>query len=156
VKPIAWLVAALLLLAPVGLAACGDDDDDSDDSAETSAPATTAADTTGTEAVSSGDTASTVNRVDIEAPANGDLVYKPSSVPARAGRLTINFDNKAEVRHNLCLEDAQGKQLYDCGSGIVGHNLSGTVEDIKPGTYTYFCNVDGHRQAGMEGTLTVK
>ena len=29
-------------------------------------------------------------------------------------------------------------------------------QNLKPGTYTFYCSVDGHEAAGMKGTLTVK
>ena len=28
--------------------------------------------------------------------------------------------------------------------------------DLKPGKYTFYCDILGHRAQGMEGTLTVK
>jgi uncharacterized cupredoxin-like copper-binding protein len=33
---------------------------------------------------------------------------------------------------------------------------STVTADLKPGTYEFYCPVDGHKAAGMKGTLTVK
>jgi uncharacterized cupredoxin-like copper-binding protein len=40
---------------------------------------------------------------------------------------------------------------------VVQNGGTSTVsETLKPGTYTFYCSVDGHEAAGMKGTLTVK
>ena len=42
-------------------------------------------------------------------------------------------------------------------SGTIGEGETTEVTaSVKPGEYEYYCPVDGHKAAGMEGTLTVQ
>ena len=50
---------------------------------------------------------------------------------------------------------AEGKKLIGTTPVFTGGSKSLTLQ-LKPGTYTFFCSVPGHRQAGMQGTLTVQ
>jgi plastocyanin len=86
--------------------------------------------------------------LDIEA---GDLFFKPKDLTAKAGALTINLTNKGLIQHNLVIEEDPAFKKIDLAPGASG---SGTF-DAKPGTYTFFCDVAGHRPAGMEAKLTV-
>lgn len=66
--------------------------------------------------------------------------------------MSITIDNQGEVRHTWTIEGMESDVMLDANSGQTD---SGTV-DLEPGTYTFYCDVPGHREAGMEGTLTVE
>jgi plastocyanin len=90
--------------------------------------------------------------VDVSAPADGSLKFDQSSLSAKAGKVTFKFDNPSSVPHAF---EVEGNGIEEETDTITKSDASVTV-DLKPGTYTYYCPVGSHRQAGMEGKLTVK
>jgi plastocyanin len=83
---------------------------------------------------------------------SGALSYEQTDVSATAGSITIDFTNMSSLPHDVTIE---GNGASGATDEITNSSTSTTV-DLEPGTYTFFCSVDGHRAAGMEGTLTVK
>ena len=59
---------------------------------------------------------------------------------------------KAPVQHNLVV--AKGSSVIG-GTPTFSGGTKTLVVNLKPGTYTFYCSVPGHRMAGMQGTLTV-
>lgn len=92
--------------------------------------------------------------VAVEADPSGNLAFTSGEISAKAGKDTIEFTNESPVPHDVKIEDSSGKEVG--GTEIVQEGTETAEVDLKPGTYTYFCSVPGHRQAGMEGTLVVK
>ncbi len=82
------------------------------------------------------------------------LKYTTTELTAKAGKDTIDFTNPAPIPHNVKVETAGGK-LVGGTKTITGGKTSATLT-LAAGTYTYYCSIPGHRQAGMEGKLTVK
>ena len=68
--------------------------------------------------------------------------------------MTIDFDNHESISHDVAVESSSGDTVGK--TDLVAAGTANTTVDLKPGTYTFFCTVPGHREAGMEGTLTVK
>jgi plastocyanin len=134
----------LALLAPAALAACGGGDD------ETTPVETT--DTTTTQAGGGGGGGGG-GTISLSADPSGALAFEETSLSGQAGSNTIDFDNPAPLAHDVCVEDSSAKEL-GCSDEITDDKTTLTV-DLKAGSYTYFCSVDAHRAAGMEGTLTV-
>jgi plastocyanin len=91
----------------------------------------------------------------VSSPASGELKYDPSALDAKAGNVTIDYDNPSPVPHSIAIGPEGSTDIID--QSDVGASSTFTVTAaLKPGTYAYFCTVPGHREAGMEGTLTVK
>jgi plastocyanin len=88
----------------------------------------------------------------LAADPSGGLSYDAKQLNAKAGRVTIDFTNAASLEHNVTI--AQGSTQLGATPTFGGGTRTLTL-NLKPGTYTFYCSVPGHRQSGMEGTLHV-
>jgi uncharacterized cupredoxin-like copper-binding protein len=89
----------------------------------------------------------------IPADPSGALAYQFGSAEAAPGQLTIDSQNEASIPHNIALE---GDGVDEVGPEVTGGGTSEIEVDLQPGEYTFYCSVPGHREGGMEGTLTVE
>jgi plastocyanin len=84
-----------------------------------------------------------------------ELAFDTTELTAKGGTVTIDFKNPSAVPHDVLIEVSSthrqrgGTSQITEGEESIGINL-------KPDTYTFFCSVPGHREAGMEGTLFVE
>lgn len=141
-------IAFALALASVALVACGGGSSSSSDSAgsEATSPSSGGGET-------EGKSAGSASILDIAAASSG-LAYASNSATASAGEVTVDFENPQPLEHDIAIEDSSGKVVGQ--TEVITEGETSTVVNLKPGTYTFFCTVPGHREAGMEGTLTVK
>lgn len=142
-------LAALLVLAlaAVALVACGS-------SSSTEAESTSEAPAKEETSEGSKEAGGGGGTISIEANPEGSLEFEESSVSAKAGKDTLEFTNESPVSHDVKIEDSSGEEVG--GVEIVAEGTESASVELEPGEYTFFCSVPGHRQAGMEGTLTVK
>jgi plastocyanin len=96
-------------------------------------------------------------KLQIDADPTGQLAYVTNKASATAGPVTIAMGNNSGVAHNLAVQSGTGPSGAVLGATkIIPKGVATASFKLKAGTYTFFCQVPGHRQAGMEGTLTVK
>lgn len=142
------LVTALSLLAlvPFALAACGGDDDE-----EPAAPAPTEQ-----EPADGGDGGgAAAETVEVEADPGGQLAFVQDSLEAPAGEeVTFELTNESSTPHDFVIEDQGGNDIAQ--TEVITGDTATTTANLEPGEYTFYCSVDAHREAGMEGPLTVE
>jgi plastocyanin len=85
-------------------------------------------------------------------------VFAPTEISAPAGDVTLfltNPDARYDGRHNfriggtLLATSATTPDILPGKAGVL------TLEDLESGEYIFWCSVQAHYQAGMQGVLTV-
>ena len=143
-----FALIALVLSIAVPAAACGDDDDDSGSSGSGGTDSAEQATTGGEmEAGSAGG-----ETLEIAADPGGALKFDKSSLTAKAGKVTIVMDNPSDLPHAVEIE---GNGVEVAGDTVMKGGVSEASADLKAGEYEFYCPVGNHKDAGMEGTLTV-
>jgi plastocyanin len=138
----------------IALAGCGSSSNTTSSSASTSTSSAPAATTSSSATSSTPAPASSGGGLSLAANPEGQLKFDTTSLTAKAGKVSLTFTNSSSLEHNLTVASSSGQVVgatpkFSGGSKTVSLTL-------KPGTYKFYCTVPGHRQAGMEGTLTVQ
>ena len=149
-KVIAFLVLAIAALA---LVACGSSSNSSSSTTETSGGESQAEQGGAAKEESGSASSGSASTLKFEADPKGELAYTSTSETAKAGKVTVEFKNPQSLTHDVAIENSKGEEVG--ATELIADGSDTTTVDLKPGTYTYFCTVPGHRVAGMEGTLTV-
>jgi plastocyanin len=137
------------VVGALALAGCGS----SSSSSTTTAPPATQSTPTATTPVTTAPAATGSSKVTLQADPSGGLMFNQTTLTASAGTVTIDFENTSSTPHNVTVADSTGKVLGSTPT-FTGGSKTLTLKLAK-GTYTYYCAVPGHEQAGMKGTLTI-
>lgn len=121
-------LVALSALAVLGLAACGGGGNDP-------------------EASSGGSSESGSSSTSVTAK---EYKFNPSDITVDASPFTLELKNEGAIEHDFSVKGTDVVILAKASEAATGE------VELDPGTYTFFCSVPGHREEGMEGTLTVE
>jgi plastocyanin len=88
--------------------------------------------------------------LEVDADPTGQLAFTTNKATGTTGEITIKMANKSGTPHDIVI-DGKGK-----GQIVQNGGVSQFKANFAAGNYTFYCSVPGHRQAGMQGTLTVK
>jgi uncharacterized cupredoxin-like copper-binding protein len=136
------------MVGTLALVGCGGGDDNKSNTSATNTSTTTS--TTPAAAGGGGQT------LKLSADPGGQLKFDKSKLTAKkAGKVTLSMSNpsSAGIQHAIAVE---GNGVDKDGPTVDPGKTSTVTADLKPGKYEFYCPVDGHKAAGMEGTLLVK
>src|SRR5258708_3983249 len=81
--------------------------------------------------------------------------FAPSTISAPSGQVVFFPVKSGTTSHNMIIPHSSNKRLKGSDLVSAGDSFVFTVDSIAAGTYTYFCDQQGHEASGMKGTLTI-
>jgi uncharacterized cupredoxin-like copper-binding protein len=99
--------------------------------------------------------AASAKTLHLSADAKGKLKFNKSKLTVTHGRVSLVMKNPSGSGkpHAVAVE---GKGVDKDGKTVSPGGTSKVTVTLKKGTYEFYCPVDGHKAAGMEGKLVVK
>jgi mono/diheme cytochrome c family protein len=91
-------------------------------------------------------------KLEIPADPTGALSFQFGKATAKPGPVTFSMPNPSTIDHNIAIKGP----VNGAGPVVGGGGDSTFKATLKPGKYEFYCEVDGHEQGGMKGTLLVK
>jgi uncharacterized cupredoxin-like copper-binding protein len=153
-----WTAVVLVGAAGVVIGACGGGSNRPQSTVTSAAPPTTSSSaTTGAPSTTSSSAGGT-EKPAAEAPSGTkinvvgkEFSYDPAKLTLKAGQgSTIVLKNTGSIEHDLTVDTAGFKLT------VPGNNTGEKVLKVDtPGTYEFYCSVEGHKDGGMKGELTV-
>lgn len=101
---------------------------------------------------SSGSASSGAAGVNVVVRGNDALRFDNAQYTAAAGVVVIELVNDGSQAHTLLIEKVSSFKKLTVTS--TGDKARGTAT-LEPGTYTIYCDIAGHRGAGMEAVLVI-
>jgi plastocyanin len=144
---LAAILASLVLIA----AGCGGDDDDNGGGGGSGASSGAEGNGADSGEPSSGGGGGGATKLKLTADPGGALKFDKTELTAKPGKVTITMDNPSDVPHAV---EVEGNGVEEETKTLTKGTADVTV-DLKAGKYEFYCPVDGHKEGGMEGTLTV-
>ena len=98
------------------------------------------------------------------APAGGRIIaidaaefaYTPNKFDAKVGeKLTLKVTNKGTLDHSFVIAGADGTVISRVDVKL-GSLASLDFTPSQAGTYQFYCDVPGHKESGMTGTINVQ
>jgi plastocyanin len=81
------------------------------------------------------------------------IAYDKTKLSSKPGEVTIDFSNPAPLQHDVVISE---DDRILAQSDLISDSQTSVSAELAPGSYVFYCSVPGHREAGMQGTLSVK